>query len=235
MSSTASTALANNERARFSTELSRLGMKPLWERDVRLAPGTAAIPTIWRWEETRPQLMRATELITAREAERRVLMLENPALAGSTFITTTLYAGLQVILPGEVAPSHRTHRMRCASSLKATARTPRSMARGSRCAPATSSLHPAGPGMTTATWARSRWCGSMGWTSHSQICSARTSVSITRMRCSFSLVLRTILRPATALICCLLMLGIEQTKLATHRATRLADPLLPVRAHTLST
>jgi gentisate 1,2-dioxygenase len=51
--------------------------------------------------------MRAAELITTQEAERRVLMLENPALTGTTFATTTLYAGLQVILPGEIARTHR--------------------------------------------------------------------------------------------------------------------------------
>jgi gentisate 1,2-dioxygenase len=36
-----------------------------------------------------------------------VLVLENPALRGASSITRTLYAGLQLILPGEVAPSHR--------------------------------------------------------------------------------------------------------------------------------
>jgi gentisate 1,2-dioxygenase len=51
--------------------------------------------------------MRAAELITTKEAERRVLMLENPGLRGTTFATTTLYAGLQVILPGEIARTHR--------------------------------------------------------------------------------------------------------------------------------
>ena len=34
-------------------------------------------------------------------------MLENPGLRGASSITRTLYAGLQLILPGEVAPSHR--------------------------------------------------------------------------------------------------------------------------------
>ena len=38
---------------------------------------------------------------------RRVLILENPAMPGSACITPTLYAGLQLILPGEVAPAHR--------------------------------------------------------------------------------------------------------------------------------
>ena len=42
------------------------------------------------------------------EAEgRRVLVLENPALRGQSLITDVLYGGLQLILPGEVAPSHR--------------------------------------------------------------------------------------------------------------------------------
>jgi len=98
---------ANPNRERFSTELAALDMKPLWERSMRLAPGTAAAPVIWRWTDVQPHLMRAAELITTHEAERRVLMLENPALKGTTFATTTLYAGLQVILPGEIARTHR--------------------------------------------------------------------------------------------------------------------------------
>jgi gentisate 1,2-dioxygenase len=93
--------------ARFSKEIAALGMKPLWERVMRLKPGTAAQPAIWRWSDARPLLMRACELITAKQAERRVLMLENPALPGTTFITPSLYAGLQAILPGEIAPTHR--------------------------------------------------------------------------------------------------------------------------------
>ena len=51
--------------------------------------------------------MRAGEAITAEEAVRRVLILENPALRGQSAVTQSLYAGLQLILPGEVAPSHR--------------------------------------------------------------------------------------------------------------------------------
>ena len=51
--------------------------------------------------------MEAGRLISAEEAERRVLVLENPALRGQSCITQSLYAGLQLILPGEVAPAHR--------------------------------------------------------------------------------------------------------------------------------
>ena len=51
--------------------------------------------------------MEAGKLITAKEAVRRVLILENPGMRGESCITQSLYAGLQLILPGEIAPSHR--------------------------------------------------------------------------------------------------------------------------------
>ena len=100
-------AVVNSDLARFSKEISALGMRPLWERVMRLKAGTDAKAAIWRWGDTRPLLMRACELITAKQAERRVLMLENPALAGTTFITPALFAGLQAIKPGEIARTHR--------------------------------------------------------------------------------------------------------------------------------
>ncbi len=52
-------------------------------------------------------MLEAGGLITAKEAERRVLVLENPGLRGQSKITTDLYAGVQLVLPGEVAPAHR--------------------------------------------------------------------------------------------------------------------------------
>ena len=36
-----------------------------------------------------------------------MLVLENPKLRGQSRITQSLYAGLQLILPGEIAPPHR--------------------------------------------------------------------------------------------------------------------------------
>jgi gentisate 1,2-dioxygenase len=51
--------------------------------------------------------MEACELVTAAEAERRVLILENPALRGRSRVADSLFAGLQIIRPGEVAPAHR--------------------------------------------------------------------------------------------------------------------------------
>jgi gentisate 1,2-dioxygenase len=98
------------ERQAFYDGIAPLDMAPLWERLHALitpAPVTPCQPALWRYEEVRPHLMRAGSLITAKEAERRVLILENPGLKGNTSITHSLFAGLQLIMPGEVAPAHR--------------------------------------------------------------------------------------------------------------------------------
>ncbi len=98
------------ERTAFYDELAPKHMAPLWEvlrALITREPATPCVPVIWHYDEVRPYLMRSGALITAKEAERRVLILENPALAGKASVTHTLYAGLQLILPGEVAPAHR--------------------------------------------------------------------------------------------------------------------------------
>jgi gentisate 1,2-dioxygenase len=85
-------------------------LAPLWEVLNELIPdepATPCKPALWRYREARPYLMEAGKLITAKEAVRRVLVLENPGMRGASRITQSLYAGLQLILPGEVAPSHR--------------------------------------------------------------------------------------------------------------------------------
>ncbi|HZY19297.1 MAG TPA: gentisate 1,2-dioxygenase [Ramlibacter sp.] len=85
-------------------------LTPLWEVLHALVPKTPATPCVpahWAYDQVRPFLMRAGQAITAEEAVRRVLILENPGLPGQSAVTQSLYAGLQLILPGEVAPSHR--------------------------------------------------------------------------------------------------------------------------------
>lgn len=97
-------------RDSFYESLKPQHLTPLWEvlrGLVPREPATSAVPMLWRYADVRPFLTRAGELISAQEAERRVLVLENPALPGQSSITRTLYAGLQLILPGEVAPCHR--------------------------------------------------------------------------------------------------------------------------------
>ncbi len=81
----------------------------------------------------------AGKLITAKEAERRVLVLENPGLRGQSKVTTSLFAGVQMVVPGDVAPPIGTASRRCASCSKARAPIPPSTASAPRWSPAISS------------------------------------------------------------------------------------------------
>jgi gentisate 1,2-dioxygenase len=97
-------------RREYYGRIDRHNLSPLWtvlDRLVTPTPASPAVPALWRYEQMRESLMEAGDLITATEAERRVLVLENPALRGRSAITQSLYAGLQLILPGEVAAAHR--------------------------------------------------------------------------------------------------------------------------------
>jgi gentisate 1,2-dioxygenase len=98
------------ERQEFYGRLDARGTAPLWEVlgaiiPTEPTPETRAV--LWRYDDLRPLLMEAGRLLTAQEAERRVLILENPGLRGQSRTTGSLYAGLQLILPGEIAPCHR--------------------------------------------------------------------------------------------------------------------------------
>lgn len=60
---------------------------PLWAQMSRLnppEPNPQCIPVVWEYEKIRPNLLRAGNLITEKQAERRVLMLVNPARGTSS-------------------------------------------------------------------------------------------------------------------------------------------------------
>ena len=103
-------AAIEQRRQAFYAQAEHEHLAPLWTRLKSLVP---AVPTPvglahrWAYAQVRPHVLESGRQISAEEAERRVLILENPGLKGSSQITQTLYAGLQLILPGEVAPAHR--------------------------------------------------------------------------------------------------------------------------------
>jgi gentisate 1,2-dioxygenase len=97
-------------RQDFYSRIGARNLKPLWEvlRDqLTTEPNPPEAAVLWRYDDVRPFLLEAARLISVEEADRRVLVLENPALLGKTRATQSLYAGLQIIMPGEVAPCHR--------------------------------------------------------------------------------------------------------------------------------
>ncbi|MEN9416707.1 MAG: hypothetical protein RI988_327 [Pseudomonadota bacterium] len=85
---------------------------PLWPslRAV-LPPGKPrpnTRPTHWSYQALRPLLMRAGELTPMHKAERRVLVLANPGHGLENMkASAAMYLGMQLLLPGEWAPSHR--------------------------------------------------------------------------------------------------------------------------------
>lgn len=83
---------------------------PLWVdtgQYVPTEPSPSYDPAFWAYEDIRPLLFESGDVITAEEAGRRVLVLQNPALSGFEGTTRSLYACLQLILPGEQAAEHR--------------------------------------------------------------------------------------------------------------------------------
>ncbi len=96
-------------REAYYARIAKYSMAPLWKvmgTVVPDAPVTRCLPTIWHFDDVKSLVMEAGGLISAEEAERRVLMLQNPGL-GEPRATNTLFAGIQMIMPGEIAPAHR--------------------------------------------------------------------------------------------------------------------------------
>jgi len=98
------------ERRAFYDKIDKKSLTPLWavmSNIITPEPRSNCIAHLWSFEEAKAYLLEAGALITAKEAERRVLVLENPGFRGQSRITTSIYAGLQLVMPGEVAPAHR--------------------------------------------------------------------------------------------------------------------------------
>jgi len=70
-------------------------------------PKSEFAPAHWSYEAAKAVLDAAGPLIDLSLAERRILILRNPAQGTGFETTRTLVCAYQMILPGEIAPSHR--------------------------------------------------------------------------------------------------------------------------------
>ena len=96
----------------YRQSLETANLLPLWPalRDLLPAgkPLRRTAATLWRYADIRPLLLRAGELAPIEKAERRGLVLANPGLGlDSIRASPTIFLGMQLILPGEMAPNHR--------------------------------------------------------------------------------------------------------------------------------
>ena len=96
----------------YQDSLSLAGVTPLWPLMRQLlpqgAPSPICLPAYWSFKKLRPLLLRAGGLVPVEKAERRVLVLSGSCYGeAAAQVTPAIYLGMQLLLPGESAPSHR--------------------------------------------------------------------------------------------------------------------------------
>ena len=96
----------------YLEKLEEAGVAPLWPMMRNVLPHNLPKPItksgFWNYGKVRELLLRAGELTPVEKAERRVLVLSDPGRGvGSMQATSSIYLGMQLLLPGETAPAHR--------------------------------------------------------------------------------------------------------------------------------
>jgi len=98
--------------ADYVAALKAHNLVPLWPSLRAVLPPGKPRPhtraTHWSYEALKPLLLKAGELTPIEKAERRVLVLANPGHGLEKMqASAAIYLGMQLLLPGEWAPSHR--------------------------------------------------------------------------------------------------------------------------------
>jgi gentisate 1,2-dioxygenase len=98
--------------ADYLQALKSQNLVPLWPSLRAVLPPGKPRPntraTAWSYQAIRPLLLQAGELTPIEKAERRVLVLANPGHGLEKMqASAAIYLGMQLLLPGEWAPSHR--------------------------------------------------------------------------------------------------------------------------------
>jgi gentisate 1,2-dioxygenase len=93
----------------YYAELERLDAAALWTVANKIEPWqpkSPSVPVIWRYRELREHVLRSVQLVSAEQAGRRVIYLNNPGRHDVAAAVGWLYSGLQVMHPGELASAH---------------------------------------------------------------------------------------------------------------------------------
>lgn len=96
----------------YRDAMDAIAVAPLWPQMRKVLPHGAPVPVTqahrWSYSDIRPLLLQAGELTPVEKAERRVLFLVDPGRGpGAMQVASTLYIGLQLLMPGETAPAHK--------------------------------------------------------------------------------------------------------------------------------
>lgn len=98
--------------ADYLNALASCSLAPLWPQMRALLPRQSPAGRTrachWRYADLRPLLLEAGRLTPVEKAERRVLVLADPGRGTDAMqLSASIYCGMQLLLPGELAPAHR--------------------------------------------------------------------------------------------------------------------------------
>ena len=101
----------NDSVALLDRDMARKNLSGYWRLGMEGLPPdpmTSVEPCLWKWADVRESLVRAGELISLENSERRVARLVNPGLDQKyAFSSHTIQISFQYVKPGENARAHR--------------------------------------------------------------------------------------------------------------------------------
>jgi gentisate 1,2-dioxygenase len=104
------TALSSQVSARLAGAMSKARVQPLWllyRQLGSLQPDRMEAAMLWPWSDIQRAVDCAAEEVSMDDAERRALILSNPAFAPHIQTTSNLIAAVQILNPGDRADNHR--------------------------------------------------------------------------------------------------------------------------------
>ncbi|HVO94016.1 MAG TPA: cupin domain-containing protein [Terriglobales bacterium] len=104
-------AASNDSVALLDRDMAEKNLSGYWRLGMEGLPSypiTSVEPCLWKWMDVHGSLVRAGEVISLENSERRVVRLVNPGLDRQrAFATHTLQISFQYVKPGENARAHR--------------------------------------------------------------------------------------------------------------------------------
>jgi gentisate 1,2-dioxygenase len=96
----------------FTKEINARNMRGQWQADEFLqratdGPQPAGVPYIWRWSDVSAVLHEACAVMPESLTARRNISFASPGLAPRIGTSHTIVAGIQMVMPGEIAWAHR--------------------------------------------------------------------------------------------------------------------------------
>jgi len=100
----------DDELTSYYKELEQFNTGALWTvaNDIEpWEPQANSVPVLWKYDDIRPYVVKASELVSPEKAGRRVVYLRNPKRKDVSAVCGWLFSGIQIMKPGEKTSAHR--------------------------------------------------------------------------------------------------------------------------------